>query len=262
MACPHVSGAAAVLLSQDPGRSLDELRGRLLAGAESIAASNPDFETLLGRGRIDLLASLTAEPRPLVKLIRSRPGQSGSGAGRVDRGIPPEPMGRHLGGHRHPLDRKPVCDHPKAIRRNLRNLRRAKGSTISTIPSKWASMPRRRSERRSLFDLTLEGSDGYRETLSFVVYITHFADVTRQTGLPVFDILPWRATLHDYDGDGDADAQLIGLFSNSLYQNSGRVLHRAGWLGGHRRFPGSVLRHRQRRRPGSLHGRLQCRQWQ
>ena len=26
--------------------------------------------TTLGRGRIDLLASLTAEPRPLVKLIR------------------------------------------------------------------------------------------------------------------------------------------------------------------------------------------------
>ena len=51
MACPHVSGAAAVLLSQDLGRSLDELRARLLAGAESIAASNPGFET-------------TARPRP------------------------------------------------------------------------------------------------------------------------------------------------------------------------------------------------------
>jgi subtilisin family serine protease len=220
MACPHVSGAAAVLLSQDPGRSVDDLRGHLLAGAESIADSNPEFETLLGRGRIDLMASLVAEPRPLVKLIgvdqgRAAPGRNASIAVFLqNQWVATSEVTATL-----------ATENPYAwIRSNQTEFAvLPTGQKVDNLDDPFevdfdASTP---IGAEILFDLTLEGNDGYLETLSFAIHITHFADVTRQTGLPVFDILPWRATLHDYDGDGDADAQLIGLFSNSLYQNTG-----------------------------------------
>jgi len=144
MACPHVSGAAAVLLSQDPGRSLDDLRGRLMAGAESIAASNPGFETALGRGRINLLAShllasLTAEPRPLVKLIRvdqdkATAGRDATRTKRQRGGTRRSRYSSRTNGS--PPRRSPPPSRPKArtrssarIRRNLRSLRRARGPT-------------------------------------------------------------------------------------------------------------------------------------
>ncbi|MBW2578895.1 MAG: S8 family serine peptidase, partial [Deltaproteobacteria bacterium] len=231
MACPHVSGTAAVLLSQDPGRSVDDLRGRLLAGAESIAASNPDFETLLGRGRINLLASLTAEPQPLVKLVevdqgRAAPGRDASIAVFLqNQWVATSDVTATLS-----------TDSPYAWVRSdqTKFAELPTGQTVDNLDDPFevgfdASTP---IGAEILFDLTLEGSDGYLQTLSFVLHITHFADVTRQTGLPVFDILPWRVTLHDYDGDGNADAQMIGLFSNSLYQNTGESFTAQGGSGG------------------------------
>ncbi len=220
MACPHVSGAAAVLLSQDPARSLDELRGRLLAGAESIAESNPGFEALLGRGRLDLAASLRAQPRPLVALIAVDAGRAAPGR-------------------------------DARIAVHLENQWRTATDVTATLSttSPYASVQKGRTQfaalatrqpvdnladpfevrfhvetpigTRVLFELTLHDPLGYTETLPMTVQLTHFADVTPQTGLPRFDVLPWRATLHDYDGDGDVDAQLIGLLSDQLYQNSG-----------------------------------------
>jgi hypothetical protein len=220
MACPHVSGAAAVLLSQDPGRSLDELRGRLLAGAESIAAANPGFETTLGRGRIDLLASLTAEPRPLLKLIRVDQGKATAGR---DASIAVFLQNRWIATSE--VTATLTTESPYAIiRKNQTEFAViATGQRVNNRGDPFevgfdASTP---IGAEILFDLTLEAVDGYRETLPFAVYITHFADVSRQTGLPIFDTLPWSVTLHDYDGDGDADAQLIGLFISRLYENSG-----------------------------------------
>ena len=231
MACPHVSGAAAVLLSQDPGRSLDDLRGRLLAGAKSIAASNPGSETTLGRGRIDLLASLVAEPRPLVKLIgvddgRATPGRNASIAVFLqNQWVATSKVTATL-----------ATESPYTIIQKNRAEFAAlvTGETVDNLGDPFevsfdASTP---IGEQILFDLTLEGADGYLETLSFAVYITHFADVTRRTGLPIFGFLPWRVTLHDYDGDGDADAQLIGFFSNSLYENSGGSFTARGGSGG------------------------------
>ncbi|MCH8084347.1 MAG: S8 family serine peptidase, partial [Myxococcales bacterium] len=231
MACPHVSGAAAVLLSQDPGRSLDDLRGRLLAGAESIAASNPGFETMLGHGRIDLLASLVAEPRPLVKLIRVDQGKAIAGQ---DASIAVVLQNQWIAVSE--VTASLTTESPYVIIRKdqtefavLATGQRVNNRGDPFEVSFDASTP---IGTEILFDLTLEAADGYRETLPFAVQINHFADVTRQTGLPVFDIVPWRATLHDYDGDGDADAQLIGLLSNSLYENSGGSFTARGGSGG------------------------------
>jgi len=220
MACPHVSGAAAVLLSQDPGRLLDELRARLLAGAESIAAENPGFETKLGRGRIDLLASLTAEPQPLVKLVRVDQGKATAGR---DASITAVLQNQWISTSE--VTATVTTESPYAIVRKdqtefaiLATGERANNRGDPFVVGFDASTP---IGTEILFDLTLEAADGYKETLPFAVYITHFVDVSRQTGLPIFDPLPWRVTLHDYDSDGDADVQLIGLFSNRLYENTG-----------------------------------------
>ena len=231
MACPHVSGAAAVLLSQDPDRSIDELWGRLLAGAESIAASNPGFETLLGRGRLDLPASLRAEPRPVVKLFRVDQGKAIAGG---DTSI--AVFLRNQWVTTSEVTATLTTDSPHAIiRENQTEFALLEtGERNNNLGDPFevgfdASTP---IGAEILFDLALESTDGYRETLPFAVYITHFVDVAQRTKLPVFDVLPWRATLHDYDGDGDVDAQLIGLFGNSLYENAGGSFTARGGSGG------------------------------
>jgi hypothetical protein len=231
MACPHVSGVAAVLLSQDPGRSVDDLRGRLLAGAESIAASNPGFEMQLGRGRIDLLASLAAEPRPLVKLIGVDQGKA-----RAGQDAPISVWLENQWVTTSEVTATLTTDSPHAIiRKNQTQFALlATGQTVDNLhdPFEVSFAATTPIGAEVFFDLTLEGADGYRETLTFVVQITHFADVTQQTGLPVFDFVPWGVTLHDYDGDGDTDAQMIGLFDNSLYENSGGSFTAQGGSGG------------------------------
>ncbi len=231
MACPHASGAAAVLLSQDPSRSLDDIAGRLLAGAAPIADANPGFETLLGRGRVDLLASLVAEPRPLVQLLGVDQGRAKAGGS-------------------------------ASIAVFLRNRWIGTSDVTATLStaSPYAIVEKDRTEFATLetnqevdnlrdpfevhfdasipigaeipFELALEDPHGYRETIRLTVQLNHFADVTRETRLPIFDILPWRATLHDYDGDGDVDAQLIGLLENSLYENRGGIFTPRGGSGG------------------------------
>jgi len=231
MACPHASGVAAVLLSRDPDQSLDDLRGRLLAGAESIAASNPGFETMLGHGRVNLPSSLAAEPRPLVKLIGVDQGKAEAGRD-ASISVFLQNQWITISGVTATL----TTESPHAIiqKDQTQFALLATGQTADNLADPFevsfaATTP---IGEQILFDLTLEAADGYRETLSVAVDITHFANVTRQTGLPVFDFLPWGVTLHDYDGDGDTDAQIIGLFNNSLYENSGGSFTARGGSGG------------------------------
>jgi hypothetical protein len=201
-----------------------------LAGAKPIAASNPGFETLLGRGRVDLLGSLSVEPQPVVKVMGVDQGRAAPGRGTSiavflqNQWIATSDVTATLATRDpHARIQKDQTEFPEL----------ATGQTVDNLGDPFevsfdASTP---IGTEILFDLTLEGRDGYLETLPFTVQITHFADVTRQTRLPVFDVLPWRTTLHDYDGDGDADAQLIGIFSNSLYENLGESFTAQGGSG-------------------------------
>lgn len=60
MACPHVSGAAALIVSKygGPGFTPTMLRARLVQTADNIDALNPDYAGLLGSGRLNAFAAL------------------------------------------------------------------------------------------------------------------------------------------------------------------------------------------------------------
>jgi PKD repeat protein/subtilisin family serine protease len=61
MAAPQVSAAAALVRSKFPSISAIEVKNRLLATADNIDASNPDYIGKLGRGRLNIYKALTDE---------------------------------------------------------------------------------------------------------------------------------------------------------------------------------------------------------
>ncbi len=77
MACPHVSGIAALVLSREEyrGRTADDLKRHLLLSVKNIDQYNPEEVGLLGTGYID--AAMAVEPFPSekpqpVKKLRER----------------------------------------------------------------------------------------------------------------------------------------------------------------------------------------------
>ncbi|MHC4574299.1 MAG: S8 family serine peptidase [Planctomycetota bacterium] len=60
MACPHVSGVAALIMSRFPGLSLEDIEMRLLAAVDDITEKNPDYKWLLGTGRLNAHKALKA----------------------------------------------------------------------------------------------------------------------------------------------------------------------------------------------------------
>jgi len=60
MACPHVSGVAALIVSKfgGPGFTPEMLRGRLTQLVDNIDAADPDFAGLLGSGRLNAFSAL------------------------------------------------------------------------------------------------------------------------------------------------------------------------------------------------------------
>ncbi|MHC4475592.1 MAG: S8 family serine peptidase [Planctomycetota bacterium] len=53
MACPHVAGVMALLISKTPGASVQSVTTRVLQTTDDISAQNPDYEDLLGTGRLN-----------------------------------------------------------------------------------------------------------------------------------------------------------------------------------------------------------------
>lgn len=74
MACPHVSGCAALILSkfQGPGYTADDLRDRIMNTLQDIDQYNPKFAGKMGKGYIDVGAALTpaTEEPPVTTLLK------------------------------------------------------------------------------------------------------------------------------------------------------------------------------------------------
>ncbi len=72
MACPHVSGAAALIISNNYGEMTnEELWNRIVNSARSdIYDQNPDFDGLLGSGALDILAALQYAPNTVTFVVK------------------------------------------------------------------------------------------------------------------------------------------------------------------------------------------------
>lgn len=71
MACPHVSGLLALMLSEYPVLSRDEILARLFDNADDISAANPAYAGRLGSGRINAYKSLRFNSEATVKFNRT-----------------------------------------------------------------------------------------------------------------------------------------------------------------------------------------------
>lgn len=58
MSCPMVSGVAGLVMSEYPDLSAQDVRGLIENNADSIDEHNPDFQGMLGKGRVNAFASL------------------------------------------------------------------------------------------------------------------------------------------------------------------------------------------------------------
>jgi parallel beta-helix repeat protein len=68
MSCPHVAGVIALLLSQYPDISSDEIAARLLDCTDDISVVNPYYEGLLGHGRLNAYKALRFNSEGTVTL--------------------------------------------------------------------------------------------------------------------------------------------------------------------------------------------------
>ncbi|MBL7840672.1 MAG: S8 family serine peptidase [Cyclobacteriaceae bacterium] len=103
MACPHVSGVAALLISffQQPGLKPNEIRSRLLMATRPIDVENPDYVGKLGSGRLSAYNAFATRDRvppatitdlrviattsTSIKLQWTAPSESGAKGGQVDK---------------------------------------------------------------------------------------------------------------------------------------------------------------------------------
>ena len=70
MASPVVSGAMALLKSYHPTWSNTELEYQLIATTDDISGLNPDFENMMGQGRVNAYRALSEENPPLAQEMR------------------------------------------------------------------------------------------------------------------------------------------------------------------------------------------------
>ncbi|MDP1854175.1 MAG: S8 family serine peptidase [Candidatus Omnitrophota bacterium] len=67
MACPHVSGVAALLLSKYPSETNTAIRGRIMASADPLAI---DYNGLMGTGRINAYRALAGNNMPYFYILK------------------------------------------------------------------------------------------------------------------------------------------------------------------------------------------------
>jgi subtilisin family serine protease len=222
MACPHVSGAAAVLISEYPNDTIDELRGRLRAGADLIDSQNPDYIGRLGAGRLNLYNSLMAVETPELAFdsVSTSGFSVGSSLASIVVGIRNH-WQTTRGGVQGVLSTTNSSVTIENGSVNFGDIPIAGTATNASTPFVVRLGPEVTAGTKIDFDLTLTSS-GYQVTLAFSGTRTIFEKASQATQLPSSTYLPWHAMIQDYTGDGNADVSLsAALSAHNLYRNQG-----------------------------------------
>ena len=222
MACPHVAGLAALLMSKYPDDLPGAILSRISAGADNIDSLNPGFEGWLGAGRINAFNSLAnVSAGPAIKIIEithhMEPGMTSN---------------VRLSLKNFWLDAFGVTavlstDNPGVT---IQNNNAAFGDILSGQTVENDGQPFIVSLGNGIkygdaisFNVTLTTQAGYTQTLNFSVIISFFVDVGSLTNLPMNDTIPVYTAMGDYNGDSYADLFFIGYdgvrSTAGLYKN-------------------------------------------
>ena len=218
MACPHVAGAAAVLMSAYPDDTPIEIRGRLMSGAAPIDAANPAHAGRLGAGRLDLRGALEAEPTPVLRLE--------------------EASAQSL-----------VAGEQAEVRVWVRNFWAPTGNATASLASNdpnvridWGEVllgaigtgdeADNQSEPFLVtldpatpfgevpFSLSLRSDDGFATTFEFLLTTSFLSDATAEAGVVRSTLLPRFNRFQDYDDDGLPDILVADVLNQLLlYRN-------------------------------------------
>jgi subtilisin family serine protease len=216
MACPHVTGAAALLMSARPAESLADLRGRLRAGAAPIDAGNPGFASLLGSGRVDVLASLRAESGPALQIadVASAPLVPGRSAELV---VTLRNFWREAPG----LEATLLSGHPQLAvsqaQASYGDLEQGESESNADHPFVLALDAALPFGTEIPLTLELRDEEGRETRKPFTLSVSYFHAVP-DAGLPLVDILPLDVRAADYDRDGDADLAYVRYLDFDVYR--------------------------------------------
>ncbi len=219
MACPHAAGVAALLMSAFPDESADEIRGRLLAGGNPLDALNPGFEHKLGHGRANAQDSLVAQPEPLVSI-------SNTSAPDLVPGAQTQLL----------VDLRNFWTGVLGIEGALRSLHPL--VSVPVAASSFGDLPigSRASNELAPFGLALDASiplgeriplllsldaPGFHRELPIELRVTLFQDLSRDSSLPIIDLIPSDAKPADWNADGKLDLFFVGWDEQALFENQG-----------------------------------------
>jgi subtilisin family serine protease len=219
MACPHVSGTAAAILSAYPEAQADEVRARIAAGADDMDSINPNFKGLLGKGRVNVFNSLTVLPKPCLKIVNVEKdyfviGETNNLIMHIKN------FWQGITGVVATLSTdNPFIGIPNGTA-TLGDIGMGQTKSNSENPFEIFVVPECPYGTSIDFNLTLTADGDYEETLAFIVKIPFFKDVGAQTGLPLWDSFAATSIeMEDYNNDGFPDVYFVGSDTASLYRN-------------------------------------------
>ena len=220
MACPNAAGVAALLKSAYPNDSAVSIRGRMIAGTDSIDNLNPDFAGMLGSGRVNTYKSLSIAPQPILKVegvVKNNlwPGQDGSIVIYI----------RNWWQDAHGVTAVLSSDNANVIIHNaeLNYGDIASGEVKSNGQDQFRITLAPDMPFGSIisFSLAVTSQDGFQKTFNFKAKVSYFSDAGKETNLPLLDFLPIMSIMTDYNNDGYPDIFFIGYSDISLYRNCG-----------------------------------------
>jgi subtilisin family serine protease/fibronectin type 3 domain-containing protein len=223
MACPHVAGLAALIKSKFPADTAAFVRGRIIAGADTIDTQNPGFEKKLGSGRINAARSLSIKASPLFNITSIS----------TDHLYPGRPTSISVNVANGWEDALGVSGTLSTTTPNvsIQNGSFLFGDILSGGEVSNSAGPFIISLDQSMqfgttlnFNLTLSCSDGFTAVIPFTVKVTYFENAGAAAGLPLVSEMPLFAAIGDYNNDDLADILLISTAPSpllELYKNCG-----------------------------------------